>query len=369
MRIGLDYRPVTAAPYSGIARQVLAMEQTLRARSGVDVVRFTACPADHPHRQSALCPPWDSPLHGLHRPRQRQAFEGRFLPAAIAASELDWYVATANVGLPRRGHNAATRYALLLHDVFQLTLQNNHANWLKRAFYRVIDRRSVSHSVSVAARIFTPSQFTADEVSRLFPQAAHKLAVLPSAVPLQAKPLWQALPPGLPQHYWLLVGTREPRKNVPWFISQWQQARRQDGRVPPLLLIGAAQDVAPSLRALDGLYWLAGISDALLLQLYAQAWRLWQPSFAEGFGMPVIEALGQGTPVAVARGSALDEIVPADTPRFDPYDGAALQHLMRALAAQDSGIRQDDATRRAWAQRYDLPAYGERLWGCLDGTR
>jgi polysaccharide biosynthesis protein PslI len=357
MQIGIDYRPVTAAPYSGIARQVLALEQALQAVG--EVQRFTAAPIDHPHRQIAHCPVAASPSHGLHRPRERVKFELSFLPQAIKASKLDVYIATANTGLPVWQTPPDTRYVLLLHDVFQLTMDNHHTSRLKAMVYRQIDRVGMSRSVALADAIWTPSRFTASEVARLFPQAATKIAVLPNAVPsvLPTEPL--ILPAGIPAQYWLVVGTREPRKNIPWFVAAWQAARQQQSRVPPLVLVGSMDDLPAPLRHLDGLIVVSGISDAELMALYARTACLWQPSLAEGFGLPVIEALAQGAPVAVARGSALDEITPPNSPRFSPYDGEALQGLMRDLALTPQAA--DLLTRQVWAARFAMPAYNERV--------
>ncbi|WP_205208386.1 hypothetical protein [Chromobacterium haemolyticum] len=157
MRIGIDYRPVTAAPRSGIARQVLALEAALAARPNVEVLRFTACPADHPHRRLAECPARPSPADGLHRPRERWHFECRFLPRAIRARRLDLYIATANTGLPLWSAPGGVRYAMLLHDVFQLTLDNYHVSLLRALAYRVIDWIGTARSLQRADAIWTPS--------------------------------------------------------------------------------------------------------------------------------------------------------------------------------------------------------------------
>ncbi|WP_049315302.1 glycosyltransferase, partial [Pseudomonas aeruginosa] len=91
----------------------------------------------------------------------------------------------------------------------------------------------------------------------------------------------------LPPRYWLLVGTRELRKNVPWFVSAWARARAQAPGVPPLVLVGSLDHLPEEQRGLPGLHALGGLDDAELHALYRQAERLWQPSYAEGFGLPV----------------------------------------------------------------------------------
>lgn len=364
MRIGIDYRPVVAAPYSGIARQVIALEKAL-TEGGAELLRFTAAPLEHPIRNEGFCPEWGSPSNGLHRPIERIKFEVFFLPKAIKDANLDLYIATANTGLPAWHVSSKTRYALLLHDVFQLTMENYHANKVKAMVYRFIDWLSINISVKQADVIWTPSAYTASEAAKLFKKHSNWIEILPNAVPTPESADNFSIPPGLPFRYWLIVGTREPRKNIAWFVENWRQARCEHSDIPGLVLVGHQQDIPEEQRNLPGLSFINGIGDTELQALYAHAEYLWQPSRAEGFGLPVIEALGQGTPVAVAQGSALDEVAPPNAPRFSPDDGTALQALMLHLAA--SSDKRDREMFKDWAKRYAMDEYSQRVWRSIKG--
>lgn len=358
MRVGLDYRPATVAPLSGIGRQVRALEQALLSREQTELVRFTEAPLQHVQRQTACCPPWGGLLDGLQRPHVRMRFEARFLPKALREQRIDLYIATANMGLPIGRKPAGMRYVVLLHDLFQLTERNFHRSRLKALAYRLIDGVSIAWSVWVADYVWCPSQFSANEVARLFPFAAHKLRVLPNLVEAFAGTPAR-YPDTLPPRFWLAVGTREPRKNIPRFVESWRQAREQSDQVPELVLIGHAVDLPAPLRQLPGLHWLNGIGDAELHGLYAAAEYLWQPSFAEGFGLPVVEALSLGTRVALARGSALDEVAPVSSPRFAADQPSELLACMMRLAHQPEP--RDEVELRQWAARFDFTAYRTRL--------
>ncbi|WP_068826385.1 glycosyltransferase family 4 protein [Pseudomonas sp. BMS12] len=358
MRVGLDYRPATVAPQSGIGRQVRALESALLARADTELVRFSEAPLDHPQRQSACCPAWESPLAGLQRPQVRLRFEARFLPEALREQKVDLYIATANMGLPLGRKPAGQRQVLLLHDLFQLTERNHHRSRLKALAYRLIDTLSIAWSVWRADRVWCPSQFSARETQRLFPFAKGKVRVLPNLVPVLDENEQQP-PAGLPARYWLAVGTREPRKNMSRFVEAWRQARAQSPLVPELALVGHPHDLPENLRALPGLHWLSGLDDAALQALYRHAECLWQPSYAEGFGLPVVEALGLGTPVALAQGSALDEVAPSESPRFAAHSSAALLACLLKLAANPPG--RDRPELRQWAARFAMPAYAARL--------
>ena len=366
MRIGLDYRPATSYPNSGIGRQTLALEAALRANPAVQLQLFTVAPEDHRIRRKAHCPRWGSPLQGLHRLPIRLKFEAGFLPGALREAGIETYIANFNMGLPLGRKPEGLKYVLQLHDLFQLTLTNAHGSQLKARVYGYTDKLSIGWSVKVADRVWVPSQYTADELVKLFPQARDKVRVLPNLVlPFSGEP-GDISSLQLPARYWLAVGTREPRKNIPWFVGAWQQARQQNPDTPELVLVGAREHLPSAQQHLHGLHFVSDLSDAQLQALYAGAARLWQPSYAEGFGLPVIEALGLGTPVAVATGSALDEITPADSPRFSPTDTPALVALMTRLAAEPAV---DAGPLKAWAQGYGEAAYRRRFDELLEELR
>ncbi|MFP6850385.1 MAG: glycosyltransferase family 1 protein [Pseudomonas sp.] len=358
MRVGLDYRPATVAPQSGIGRQVCALEQALLSDPDTELLRFSEAPLDHPQRETACCPVWGGPLEGLQRPQVRWRFEARFLPKALSEKRVDLYIATANMGLPLGRKPAGQRWVLVLHDLFQLTEKNHHRSQLKALAYRMIDTLSIAWSVCRADRVWCPSQFSASEAGRLFPFARHKIRVLPNLVAPSTALADPQRSADLPPRYWLVVGTREPRKNMPLFLRGWQSARALSVEVPELVLVGYPQDVPEELRDIPGLHWRHGLEDAQLQALYEHAECLWQPSYAEGFGLPVVEALGHGTPVALARGSALDEVAPASSPRFAAHDAADLQRCLLALASQP--LPRTPALRE-WAERYAPAAYRQHL--------
>ena len=359
MRVGIDYRPVTAAPYSGIARQVLALEQALDSIGGVEVVRFSAAPDGHPHRDTCRCPAQPWPAGGLHRPQARLAFERGFLPRALGEAGISHYIATANSGLPWPRPASVRAQVVIVHDLFQLTLPGRYASPLHRLVYRTLDRLLIGHALRSADRIWTPSRYSASEVARLYPAQAHKRRVLPNAVAALAAPDAAGLPL-LPSRYWLLVGSREPRKNLAAALAQWQQLRAEGVAVPELVIVGERGDVPAALGALAGLHWLPGISDGQLSWLYHHAEYLLHPAYAEGFGLPVIEALRCGTPVVAATGSALDELLPASALRFDPHDPASIRAAL-VLAAGGRRTQDQPAWLKRQAAHFDMAHYRENV--------
>ncbi|ROU08489.1 glycosyltransferase family 4 protein [Lysobacter enzymogenes] len=373
MRIGLDYRAATLAPGSGPARQVLALERALRRRPDTETVLFTEAPLDHPHRAIAVAADLpaaastgaDASAGAGAGLRRRWRFEAGFLPAALRAEQVDVYIAAAEGGLPVWRKPASVRQVLLLHDLFKLTLRRPKSSPLRALAARMLDEAAIGHSIAGADAIWTPSRYTTAECGRLYPSHAHKLYVLPDAVaPMPAPAERSRLGQPLPPRYWLLVGTREPRRNADLFLRAWLDARRQHYDTPDLVVVGSPADVPAELQRLNGVHWFERAADDELARLYYDAERLWQPSYAEGFGLPVLEALFAGTPVAVAEGGALEEVAPVDMPRFDPHDRPQLAQLMIRLSRES--VVGNAEQRRAFAQRFAPNAYAARVGALLD---
>jgi glycosyltransferase involved in cell wall biosynthesis len=143
------------------------------------------------------------------------------------------------------------------------------------------------------------------------------------------------------------------------FVDCWRALRAQTNSTPDLVLIGDPIDLPEPLQRLPGLHWRKDVSEAQLHGLYQAAECLWQPSFAEGFGLPVVEALYHGTPVAVAKGSALDEVTPSDSPRFNPHDPGQLAECMLQLGRAPQ--QRDHPARLEWAHRFGPHPYQARV--------
>jgi glycosyltransferase involved in cell wall biosynthesis len=173
-----------------------------------------------------------------------------------------------------------------------------------------------------ADRILVPSRFTAREIERRLDIGADKVSLCPPGAPD-----WTprgAAPAG---GYILFVGTLEPRKNVGALLDAYEQlARTRSGaRLPELVLAGHAADGSHAwldriARApLAGLVRRVGYVDpARRRELYAGARLLVMPSFEEGFGLPVLEAMTLGVPVVASDRGALPEVLGDAGPLVDP---------------------------------------------------
>jgi len=151
------------------------------------------------------------------------------------------------------------------------------------------------------------------------------------------------------RRYFVCVGTIEPRKNHLLLLHLWRaMAERSDpGAIPKLVLIGRRGweneqvidllERCPALK--DCVEEHAGLPDARVQALIAGARGLLLPSFAEGYGMPVSEALALGVPVLCSDLPALRE-AGGEVPLFlDPLDGPAWLRAIEDLSSPDSAER------------------------------
>jgi alpha-1,3-rhamnosyl/mannosyltransferase len=168
----------------------------------------------------------------------------------------------------------------------------------------------------------------------------------------------------------LFVGTIEPRKNVTGLIAAYERLLEAMPHAPPLVLAGAIAPGAESLlqagpTAAARIETPGYVSDEERLRLYRRASMLVLPSFEEGFGIPVVEAMSLGVPVVVSNRGSLPEISGDGALTVDPDDHAALAEAMQRVLLEeplrkrmvDAGLQRARAFDPAAAARRVLDAY------------
>lgn len=151
---------------------------------------------------------------------------------------------------------------------------------------------------------------------------------------------------GLPRGFILFVGTFEPRKNVPTLLKAYAALRAQWPSAPPLALAGnrgwlfeEAQTLASELNLHAHTHFMENFPSADLPATYCGAGVVVLPSHYEGFGFPVLEAMGSGTPVVMSNVSSLPEVGGEAVLSCDPANVEALTAaLYRALT--DAALRE-----------------------------
>ena len=141
--------------------------------------------------------------------------------------------------------------------------------------------------------------------------------------------------------YFLFIGTLQPRKNVEGLVRAFEHWQQQVGDTETGLILAGGKG-----RLFDE-SWLVGVEKVRTLgyideedkgALLHEALALVFPSFYEGFGFPVIEAMLCGTPVIASNSSSLPELVGDAGLLVDPQDTAAISAAMRRYS-DDSSLR------------------------------
>jgi glycosyltransferase involved in cell wall biosynthesis len=192
---------------------------------------------------------------------------------------------------------------------------------------RVVERLTLGRAVRRSAALLAISQATADLLAQRFPAAADRLTVMPLGVsPALAAPSGQA---PVPDGFVLAVGTLEPRKNFPRLVEAYRRLPDELQRRHPLVVVGrqgwGTEETMAALRSLgDRCHVLGAVDDAALAGLYERCAVFCYPSLAEGFGLPVLEAMAAGAAVLTSDRSSLPEVGGDAVAYADPTDTAAL---------------------------------------------
>ena len=147
----------------------------------------------------------------------------------------------------------------------------------------------------------------------------------------------------LPPRYVLHVGVVEVRKNIETLLRAGAPLVR-DGTVDGIVLAGrdgrgsdSVRRTASELGVLDKIRFLGYVPQHMMCGLYSLAHALVFPSWFEGFGLPIIEAMACGTPVVASDSSSLPEVAGGAALLFPAGEAPALENALRRLLG-DPGL-------------------------------
>jgi glycosyltransferase involved in cell wall biosynthesis len=136
----------------------------------------------------------------------------------------------------------------------------------------------------------------------------------------------------------LYVGTLEPRKNVGLILDLWHELRRECSI--DLVLIGRRRADFPEIPGEPGLHVEGLTPEHDLAALYTNAAACLYPSFYEGFGLPVLEAMQCGALVLASRDPAIMEVASDGAVLLDVGDRAAWMDALRSAVTQPQQFRE-----------------------------
>lgn len=206
---------------------------------------------------------------------------------------------------------------------------------------------AIRHSARAARRVIAVSQHTADDLVAWLNIDPVKISVIPLAVSAGVRRITGSelrvfrLKYDLERPYILAVGTLEPRKNLPMLLRAFAAIKE---RIPHRLVL-----VGPEGWLNDELYQTIGdldlgdrltitgfVTDEVLGGWYSAADLVVFPSFYEGFGLPMLEAMSCGAPVLASQTSALPEVGQEAAMYIEPTEQDEWSEAMVSLLSDES---------------------------------
>ena len=240
-----------------------------------------------------------------------------------------------------------------------------HPEWANRRLRR-IKNWLLRSSVSRADLVIAISKAVVAELVEHYRIPESRIRV----VPLGVDPRWMEPPPAervretLARHrlqpgFFIFVGTLQPRKNLETLLAAYDRLPSRAVRERQLVVVGkygwGAEDLRQELvrRTADGrCMWLDYVDSGVLRDLYSAAGAFVFPSLAEGYGLPVLEALGAGLPIVASDLPVLREVAGTMASYVPARDAEAMAAAMLDAVedAQSSSVRE---ARRAHARSAD----------------
>jgi glycosyltransferase involved in cell wall biosynthesis len=248
-------------------------------------------------------------------------------------------------------------------------------------------RLTVRCTVRKAAQILTLSEFSRRDIIETYGVDPARVAVTPLAAPPHFAPVTDETKLqgvrrryGIERDYILSVGSIQPRKNLKRLIGAYSLLRgsRSQGKLPQLVLVGKRGWLFDEvLRSVDehrqdnDIVLTGYVPEDDLPALYSGALCFSYPSYFEGFGLPVVEAMQCGAPVIAGNRSSLPEVVESAGLLVDPFDERKLAEAIAKMIddpdyrgeLRAKGLARARAFSWTNTARLTLQAY-ERAVGC-----
>ena len=255
---------------------------------------------------------------------------------------------------------------ITMHDLVWLT----HPDTMKFSG-RWAEKILTGRSLRQAHAVIAVSQATADDIKKYYPAATDRISVI--------KHGWSELPVPSPptggekyidEPFFLSVGTIEPRKNYPALIQAYIKYLQRGGKAR-LVIVGNkgwgwkqfSKQLSES-QAGAKIEFVENCNDENLAWFYTNACAFVMISFAEGYGLPVTEAMEYGLPLILSDIKVLREHEPEVVSWVNPldFDGISTAMLNEACKQEKKSLPAGKSQPESW---YDV---SEKIYKILNNS-
>lgn len=231
-------------------------------------------------------------------------------------------------------------FVITIHDLILHHYPTGQASTLNPLAYKVkyIGYRYILRSaVKRASSIITVSQTTKNEIIKHMHVPKEKIHVTYEGVsPFLTKEMKNNQIPLENETYFLHVGNVYPHKNTDNLLTAYMHFKKNDRKNIKLVFVGRKdyfQELlvkkVHSLHIKDDVFFFTDVSDSMLSSFYKHAIALVAPSFMEGFGLPVLEALANSCLVLASNISSFREIAAGAAIYFNPHDVSSIADMLQ----------------------------------------
>jgi len=207
-------------------------------------------------------------------------------------------------------------------------------------------RLTVPRTIARAVRVLTPSEFSRAAILRAYSIHPSRVSVVPIAVSRTFRPVSRESAAaiverrfGITGPFVLTVGDLQPRKNQLGLIVAFEELLQQCPQIQHrLVIVGKGTWFSDNVHArarrsrfADRIHFTGWVTDDDLVQLYGAGDLMVFPSWYEGFGLPILEAMACGRAVACSNTSAMPEVADSAALLFDPAESAQMVNAMKDL--------------------------------------
>ena len=263
---------------------------------------------------------------------------------------------------------------MVIHDLAYEHFAD-HVYGLATRYYRYF----MPYYAKKAQRIATVSEFSKQDIVNLYHISPNKIDVVYNG----AKEVYKAVSDTIKNEvksiyshgaeYFVYVGSIHPRKNVKNLLLAFEQFKKETGSDFKLLIVGRkawdfeeVDTTHANMQFKDDVNFLGHIPPAELADIVASAYAMVYVSLFEGFGIPIIEAMGCDVPVITSNTTSMPEAAGDAALLVNPLSVGDIASAMKKLAG-DADLRNELISKgRNQLKKFSWQLTGKKLWKCCE---